>query len=144
MFFKNNIRPAFATASATGNSAQRKAKNNAFTYDAADTDDFGSFGAQAQGAAGKSGNAPKQSGFKRSSIIIAVAAIVAVILLIVVIVAVASNSSGDIKYEDNTYVAFCDADGIYRVAANGKIVGEYEYPVELRPAADHSFAYIIE
>ena len=144
MFLKNNFRPALANASASESFSQRKVKNDAFTYDAAETDDFGSFGGQAQGASGKSGKAPKQSGFKPSSVIIAVAAVVAVILLIVLIVAIASNSSGNIKYEDNTYVAFCDADGIYRVAANGKIVGEYEYEIKLVPAADRSFAYIIE
>lgn len=149
MFLKNNMRPAFAAASAGGQAVGLKTRNDTLMYDAgaSETDDFGSFssgGAQGSGSGAPGAGKKKQGGFKPSAIIIAVAAIVVVILLIVLIVAIVGNSSGHVKYENNSFVAFCDEDGIYRVAANGKVVGEYENEVELIVADDRSFAYIIE
>ncbi len=151
MFFKNNMRPAFATAAGAGQARFAKQKNSAFTYDAADTDDFGSFsaGAAAGGAAprrAKPSNG-KKGGFKLDpkAIIIAAAALAVLVLLIVVIVVVAvANSSGDITYTNNAYVAYCDEDETYHVSANGKIVASYENAIEVIPSADRSFAYIIE
>ncbi len=147
MFLKNNMRPAFAAASADGQAVNRKRKNDAFMYDASasETDDFGAFG-----SAGASNGAPKQkpkrsgSSLNMTSILIAVAAVVVVILLIVLVVALVGGSGKNIKFEDNSFVAFCDEDQVWRVAANGKIVGEYENEIELRIADDRSFAYIIE
>ena len=51
---------------------------------------------------------------------------------------------GGVTYADNTYASFIDVDGVYNVAANGKIVDTYEYPIELTVAADRSFAYVVE
>lgn len=148
MFFKNNPRLAFAGASAANESAGRKASNEILVRDTSETDDFGSFGGQAQtgsAAKGSGKKSPKTSGLKTSSIIIAAAAVVAVILLIVIIVAiVASSSNGNVKFESDTYVSFCDGDGVYHVVANGKKIGDYEDEVTLVTAADRSFAYIIE
>lgn len=149
MFLKNNIRPAFATATAGGQAQGSKLRNDSFTYDAgaSETDDFGSFSsgsAQGSGSGAQRGGKKTAGGLKPSAIIIAVAAIVAVILLIVLVVAIANSSDGHIKYEDNSFVAFCDEDGIYHVAANGKVVGEYENEISLIVADDRSFAYIIE
>ena len=146
MFFKNDFRPAFATADACGQASGRKMRNDAFTYDAgaSETDDFGSF--SSRGSAGNNApkNTQKKSGVKPAAVGIAIAAVVAVVLLIVLIVAFASSNGGHIKYENNTFVSFCDEDGIYHVAANGRVVGEYESEIELRVADDRSFAYIIE
>ena len=120
------MRPAFAAASVGGQAQGHKARNDAFTYNAAsETDDFGSFSSGGAQNTGTSGSGRKKSGgFKPSAIIVAVAAIVAVILLIVLIVAIAGNSGKNVEYENNSFVAFCDEDGIYRVAVNGKVVGE--------------------
>lgn len=153
MFFKNNMRPAFA-AEGAGQAKFTKPKNNAFTYDAgaSDNDDFGSF--SSQGAAGGAPRRTKPAGGKKGgffsnlnpkAIIIAAAALVVLLLLIVVIVVVAvANAGGDIEYTNNAYVAYSDEDDTYHVVANGKIVGSYENEVEVIPAADRSFAYIIE
>ena len=126
----------------------RRANNDAFTFDtaASETDDFGAFNSSGSSNNNRAGgNKGKSSGgFKPSAIVIAVAAVVAVVLLMVLIVAIASGSSKDMKYANNTFVAFCDEDGIYRVAANGNVVGEYENEIELIPADDRSFAYVIE
>ena len=147
MFLKNNMRPAFADAANGGQASDRKLKNDAFTFDAgaSETDDFGSFSSGASNSANRAGGRKPTGGkFKPSAIIIAVAAVVAVVLLLVLIIAIASGRSGDIKYENNTFVAFSDEDGIYHVAANGKVIGNYENEIELIPADDRSFAYVIE
>ena len=148
MFLKNSMRPAFASASNNAQMHNRRTNNDAFTFDtaASETDDFGSFNSSASSNNNRAGtNKGKSSGgFKPSAIVIAVAAVVAVVLLMVLIVAIASGSSKDMKYANNTFVAFCDEDGIYRVAANGNVVGEYENEIELIPADDRSFAYVIE
>lgn len=148
MFLKNSMRPAFASASGNAQMHSRRANNDAFTFDtaASETDDFGAFNSSGSSNNNRAGgNKGKSSGgFKPSAIVIAVAAVVAVVLLMVLIVAIASGSSKDMKYANNTFVAFCDEDGIYRVAANGNVVGEYENEIELIPADDRSFAYVIE
>ena len=148
MFLKNSMRPAFASASNNAQMHNRRTNNDAFTFDtaASETDDFGSFNSSASSNYNRAGtNKGKSSGgFKPSAIVIAIAAVVAVVLLMVLIVAIASGSSKDMKYANNTFVAFCDEDGIYRVAANGNVVGEYENEIELIPADDRSFAYVIE
>lgn len=145
MFLKNNVRAAFAVASASGQASASKAKYDAFTYNegASETDDFGSFSSGSSQSTG--GQKKKHGGIKPAAIVIAAAALVVVILLIVLIVAVAnSSSSRHVLYENNSFVSFCDGDGIYRVAANGKVVGEYENEVELVVSADRSFAYVLE
>ena len=158
MFFKNIMRPAFATEGA-GQAKFTKPKNTAFTYDAgaSETDDFGSFSQGAQGGAPRrtkpaGNNKKKKNNFfnffnslSPKALIIGASAIVALILIIVVVVVVAvANSGGDITYTNNSYVSYCDEDGTYHVVANGKVVGSYENAVELKPSADRSFAYIVE
>lgn len=150
MFFKNNARLAFAGA-AEAKSNVSGSHNDSLMYNAgSETDDFGAFNSapSQQQRQRPTGRPPqrqqKPAGFKPSSIAIAVAAVAAIILLIVLVVALVAGSGGDVKYVNNTYTAFSDEDGIYRVAVNGEIIGEYESEVSLIPAADNSFAYIIE
>ena len=148
MFLKNNFSPAYATANAAGQAQTFKVKNDSFTYDAgaSETDDFGSFSsASSQGSAGAGGNKNKgQGGIKPSLVAIIAVAVVAVVLLIILLVSVIGGSDGHITYENNSFVAYCDEDGIYHVGVNGKVVGDYENEIELIVAADRSFAYVIE
>ncbi len=149
MFFKNNFRPAFATAGAQ-NDTYRTRKNDTLTYEtgASETDDFGAFTGSASkksGSAKRSGKgSPKGSKPNLSSIIIAAAAVVAVVLIIALVVIFASGSSKDVTLDDNSYVTFSDPDGIFYVAANGEVIAQYEDEVRLVHAADNSFAYIEE
>ena len=151
MFSKNNMRPAFA-AEGAGQARFAKPKNTAFTYDAgaSETDDFGSF---SQGAASGAPRRPRPNGNSKKgglklnpkAIIIAAAALVVLLTLIVVIVVAAvANSGGDVTYANNAYVSYSDEDDTYYVVANGKMVASYENEIKLVPAADRSFAYIIE
>lgn len=150
MFFKNNTRPAYAGAGLR-NASQSAPTSDSFMRSTSETDDFGAFntaGMQQQRPNGAR-RAPQQrpqksSGLKSSSIVVAIAAVVVVVLLIILIAAVAGGSGKNITYEDNAYIAYMDSDGIYHVAVNGTVVGDYENEVSLIPADDHSFAYIIE
>jgi hypothetical protein len=147
MFLKNNFRPAFATAGAD-NTGARKQKNDMFTFEtgASENDEFGAFAGSAKkaGAPGKQGKGPKGSKPNVTSIIIAAAAVVAVILIIALVAIFASGNTKDVKIEDNAYITFSDPDGIFYVASNGVIVAQYEDEIKLVPAADNSFAYVIE
>ena len=150
MFLKSNSRPAYVGAGAQ-NTSESSRVNETIVRNTSETDDFGAFNTapSQQRRQGAPRRAPQQrqqkpAGFKSSSIVIAIAAVVAVILLIVLIVALAGGSNKDVKFTDNAYVAYTDADGIYHVAANGTVVGDFENEVTLIPADDNSFAYIIE
>jgi hypothetical protein len=121
-------------------------------HNTSETDDFGAFNTgntQPKRPSGAPRRAPQQrpqkpTGFKSSSIVIAIAAVVVVVLLIVLIAALVGGSNKDIEFTDNAYVAYTDADGLYHVAANGTVVGDFENEVTLIPADDNSFAYVIE
>ncbi len=151
MLFKNNIRPAFAGASAGGQAPRQAVKNDAFMYDAgsSETDDFGAFntGASSNGGARKPARAPKErksGGINIGAVVIAVVVVAALVLVGVLAVALLSGNGKDVKYVNNSFISFEDSDGIWRVAANGKVLSDYEGDVELRIAEDRSFAYIIE
>ncbi len=153
MVFKNNMRPAFAGASANGQAPRSNVRNDAFMYDAGttETDDFGTFsgGASANGS-GAQGGRPHKTQKKKGSlnvgaVAIAVCAVVALILVCVLLVALIGGSKGgDIKYEKNTFISYQDSDGTWRVAANGNALRSFDGDVYLQPAADRSFAYIVE
>ena len=149
MFFKSNFRPAFAGATPDGQARNGKLKNEAFTFNnAADTDDYGTYTAGSKAPrSGKS--APRKGGSKsswnRPAIIIAAAAVGVLLVLALVIGAVlVFGGNGDINFTKDSYVSFSDAEGTYKVAANGKIVKSFENPVELIVATDRSFAYVVE
>ncbi len=152
MLLRNNMRPALAYANAGEHASKNAAKDHAFMYDAgtSDTDDFGAFSSGAStnhsnGGAKRPRNTKKKSGgLKLPYVAVAVVAVVAVVLLVVLAVSFLGGSGKDIKYANNAFISYEDSDGIWRVAANGKILSDYEGDVELRVAADRSFAYIIE
>ncbi len=152
MLFKNNMRPAFAGASASGQAPRRAVKNGAFMYDAgsSETDDFGTFstGASTNNQAPQGGRpkkAPKkQGGLNGGAIAIAVVAVVALIIIGILAVALLGGNGGDIKYASNSFISFEDSDGIWRVAANGKTLGMFDGEVEMTVAQDRSFAYVVE
>lgn len=142
MFLKNNLRPAYATA----NAAEHRANNRKSAYDhimrseADETSSFGTFNTAPKSSASK-----KNGGsFNWKPIIIAAAALLLLVLLVVIVVACSAGSSKGIKYENNAFLAFADDNDVYRVAVNGKIIAEYEGEIELIPADDRSFAYVIE
>ncbi len=147
MFLKNNMRPALAGVSDNGQAARKARKNDAFMYDAgnSETDDFGSFSSGSSGNSSRKDSKKSQGGLNVKAIAIAAAALVAVVLLIVLVVAFAGGSSGSgIKYADNAFVAYLDSNDSWCVSANGKPVATYENEIELIVAKDRSFAYIVE
>jgi len=162
MFFKNNLKPAFATADASYSSSKSSKalrSDSVMFADNAGTDDFNAFdstpnynnaGAQKrpqqrpQQKSQGSQTPRKKSSKKSMSIIIAAAAIIVLIAVIVIGIAIVSSMNKDVKYTNNSFISFSDEEGNYSVVVNGKKLNSYENKIELKVAADRSFAYIIE
>ena len=150
MVIKNNMRPAYAVAGTSENRTSR-AIDSPFIFNASntDTDEFNEFNSyNTSGRQASYRRAPKQkrrSSRGNPSLIVAVIAIVAVLLLSLVLVVATSNSGGGIKYSDNAYITYNDADGNYYIAVNGNLLdASFEGTVTLHEAKDRSFAYIEE
>lgn len=159
MLFKNNFRPAVATAGgqAYGNEAYRGCDGKNITLMSADGDDFGNF---SSGSADKRASAPKKrpispppekkksSDSKRFNIapfIIAGVVIIALVLIIAIFVSIFSAPKSSLQAEDTVYFTYVDSDGKYRVNVNGSDVKQaFENEITLTPSADNSFAYILE
>lgn len=151
MIFNNRMRPAFATAGApTGSSAQRKNRLDSMTLSAnTEADDFGAFTSdQTQDRAPRRerpapSRRPQQKKKSSRALVVVIVAVVAVLLVGVVIAALALNTSKDIKYTNNTYVAFEQENGSYCVAVNGTLLEQtFEGDTRVIPSLDRSFAYV--
>jgi len=151
MLFNNRMRPAVATAGASANSTVQ-AKNRLDTmtlYANSEADDFGAFTSdrtQERAPRRDRSTPPPKRTEKKNAVrmwIILIAAIVAVLLIGTVIVAVALNSSNDILYTNNTYLAYVQDNGQYCVSVNGTVLDQ-DFPGDTRviPSLDRSFAYV--
>ena len=162
MLFKNDARSSFAYAGASADkSARRSAKNDILTRSTADGDDFGNFGSASsakdtrQAPRKPKSQKPKKSsgGFSLSFLkdkkympfILAGLAIVAVIVIIAIIAAAFSSPSSSSAIDDTAYFVYIDANNEYHVVVNGdELKDTFTNKIELIPAADNSFAYILE
>ena len=151
MFYKNNYRPAFAGVGTSSGTSHRAVSENGITFNSADseTEDFNSFGSS-QGRPENKKKAPQRRKKKKSfeitpkMLLIGVAALLAVVFLVIGVVAVAKRGSGDLKAKNNSFASY-ELDGKYYVAMNGEVIGSgFENEIELTPAVDNSFAYVIE
>lgn len=149
MFFKNDLRPALASASNANFSSGRSKKNNSITMRAAETDDFNSFSSttgryrpQHQPRRPKKNTTTIE--INGRSLIIAIASLLAAVVLIVLVAMVITSASKNITFKDNSFISYQDVDGNYRIAKNGKLLNEsFANEIELIPAADNSFAYVL-
>ena len=156
MFFKNNFKPAYATANASFSDGRKAERAEFATFNTAD-EDFNAFDSTPnynsnaqkrpqqkpqQKASGS--QASRKNNNSTKSIIIAVAAIAVLIAIIAIGVVIVSSMNKDIKFKDNSFVTYSDEDGNYSVVANGKVLSTFENEVELIVADDRSFAYLIE
>lgn len=121
-------------------------KKEFFTYSNSAADDFNSFSS----APKKQRKKPSEF-FKRDftfeinprSLIIAAVSLLAAIVLIVLVSTVIATASKNVKYDDNTYLCYQDADKNYVIVKNGKPIRDvFADETSLRPAADNSFAYV--
>ena len=152
MFFNNRMRPAFATAGACNNTPVRcKNHKDALMLDAnSAADDFGNFSnAQTHEKAPRRERPamPQKQPKKKQPFnklwILAIVAVVAVVLIGILVVSAIRNSAKDIQYTDNTYLAYLEETGTYRVAVNGKVLEQtFEGETRVIPSLDRSFAYI--
>ncbi len=151
MFYKNNYRPAFATVDADSDTSRRTSADNGMMFNTAnsETEDFNAFGSsQSRPEQKKKPQKPanKKNTFELTPkmLIIGAAAVVALILLIAVIAAIANFGGSDLKAKNNSFASY-EIDGKFYVAMNGEVVGSgFENEIKLTPAADNSFAYIVE
>ena len=154
MLYKNNLRPAEATAgAASGENFAARRQNDALMYNtgAGEAEDFNSFNSfsDEEEMPKRTYRRPAPNNNRQTKkkfpLIPVIAAVAAAVLLIIIIACVALSGGKNITYTDNTYVAFADGDGNYFVAANGSILEEsFEGEVEVIPSADKSFAYITD
>ena len=153
MLFKSNLKPAVAMAGTqSSDNSYRKADNN-ITLMSADGDDFGNF---VSGSSQKEGRAPKKrqsapekrKPAKKRNIapfVIAVLAIAALIVIIAIFASILRAPMEALCAQDTAYFTYVDAEGKYHILVNGeKVKTEFENPIELIPAADNSFAYVLE
>ena len=154
MFFKNNLHPATASASACGTGRQGEARRASFTMDEAE--DFNAFGAgSGRGNVNRRPQRPpeaeqrprkKKQPLNPKTILFAAVAVVAlaiIVTLTVLLVVAAGNK--DVTYDNNSYLVYTDEKDEFHVLVNGdEIEEDFEGEVALYPAADRSFAYIIE
>ena len=166
MFFKSNMRPAMAGAGA----ANAESKNNsslAFSVGSSEANDCKNFGESFSGGAQRSNPTPNKKSNKNNKkdkdkafdfskfsinykdpkfwIIIGAAALALILVVTVIIVIAVSSAGSDIKYQNNTYVAYKDNNDSYHVIANGKLVEqEFKGEIELIVAKDNSFAYVFD
>ena len=156
MFLKNNAHPAYATAGSAGSAEQshRVAFSSATFAAGSEADDVSAFGF---GAGASKENAPRSNNppprrrppqQKRRKdnrpLYIGIAAAAAFVLVLLLIIIGVASSDKNIEMEDNAYLAF-EKDGSYSVSVNGTVIEEaFEGEVTVRPAADRSFAYVVE
>jgi len=144
MFLKNSFRPAFAEGTSLDKPINNK-KLEGVAFSSAETNDFNSFSSSASSKP-KRNKPPKRDmtfEINTRSLIIAVASIVAAVLLIILVSSVVSLSNKSIKFENNAFICYKDAEGSYHVSKNGRDIDELFFgETTLTPASDNSFAYI--
>ena len=152
MFFKRTSRPAFACATASagamGNQSMSDKKYENFAFASSQSDDFNSFGSSSSARTQKS--APKRPNQKKVTfeipgkrIAIITAVIIAIIVVAALVIGLLLSKSGDVMYEDNTFIAYQEHDGTYRIAMNGKVLKDvFTGEVKLTPAKNNAFAYV--
>lgn len=155
MLLKNNRKPEVAYAACGGNKTDdRSVVNDFITRMSASEDDFGNFGSGAsKKGAGPARKAPKKSAkqpFFNKNInfkpfIFAGIAVVALVVIISLIAIICNIPGSGNKIDDNVYFTYIDEEGKYHVVVNGdELKKPFENEIELIPAADNSFAYILE
>lgn len=154
MFFKNNLKPAYAAANASCSNRSKDMRYEAVSFNTENADEFNSFDSTPNYAAkntqkrpqpkAQSSQAPRKNNNATKSIIIAVAAIAILIAIIAIVVAIVASGNKDIKFANNSFIVYSTEDNHYSVVANGKVLDSYENEVELIVAEDHSFAYVLE
>ena len=157
MLLKNDRRPAVAYAAYQGSKANgRSTENDFITRMSSDGDDFGNFGPSTSGRDTR--QAHQKSSKNRSSrepapakkknympFIFAAIAIVALIIIIALVVAIFNAPKSSAQISDTVYFSYMDENNEYYITVNGdKLRETFENEIELIPAADNSFAYVLE
>ncbi len=148
MFLRNNYRPAFASASPVDKPSKTAKGYDGIMFGSSETDDFRSFSSSGYSKEPRRSQKPPRRTMTLEvsgrSIAIAIASILAVILVIILAVILLTSGSDNIEYRNNAFSSYKTIDGSYRVSMNGKVMSTvFENEVELTPAKDNSFAYVV-
>lgn len=149
MFLKNNMRPATAGAAPAPSSRTNDARTREtmmFNTAHSEAEEFNAFSSDSGRETKR--NAPRPSGKKKgmnkAALIIGSVAVLALLLVLLATVAVL-NAERHIMDEGNAFLAYSDSDGDYHVLTNGfEIEKDFEGEVQVVPAADNSFAYVLD
>ena len=155
MLFKNNMTPAYAHAGYANVNNEPKRKDEDLTMMASKDDDFENYASQKSSPKKRPSQGAKQPPKKASShksekkflpIVFAIIAIIAIIVVIAIIVAIINAPGSNMKKNDIVYLSYKDADGNYRVVVNDEEKEDitFENKIEIIPAANNSFVYILE
>ena len=161
MLFNNKMRPAFATAGASGQSGSFLSKiKDVFTKsEQSADDDFNSFGSseRQQRSAPPRQERPQQAPRrpqkkrKRSApmqlrpiVTIAAAAAAVVLLIAIIIVIICAAPAKNIEAEDNVFDVYLDDKNNYHIVSNGEVLDESfkADSVKIIPAENNAFAYV--
>lgn len=159
MLLKNDRRPAVAYAyqgNSADNGSTNKVNQDFISRMSASGDDFGNFtsGSTAREAQ-KPHKRPRPQGNKKEGgpsrkfnympFVFGGIAIVALIAIIALIVAIFSAPKSSSKVDDTVYFTYIDESNEYHVVVNGEEIKKtFSNEIELIPASDNSFAYILE
>lgn len=156
MLLKNDRKPALAYAGHAENKSDSAKKRDAVTLMSAQEDDFANYSSNKSSGA-KKRPAPSQQQRKKSApsqkskrrflpFVFAIIAVVAIIIIIAIVIAIINAPGSNMKKSDTVYLKYQDADGKYHIIIDDEIQEDYvfENEIELTPAENNNFAYIIE
>ena len=157
MFTKNNMRLAYSAAGSFENNRPINSSNDSFKFQAANSgsdefNEFNSFDSSSKKQPAQQQRQPRKAPAQNRKkpgidprMIIAIVAVVAVVFIAVIIAAVAFSDGNSIKYDDNAYIVYTDAENNYFIALNGEVIdASFESEIFLTEAKDRSFAYVEE
>ena len=115
MFFKNNLKPAYAAANASCSNSSKAMRYDAVSFNTDNADEFNSFDSTPNYGAknvqkrpqpkAQSSQAPrKNNNATKKSIFIALAAIAVLIALIAIVIAIVASGNKDVKFASNSFI----------------------------------------
>lgn len=155
MLLKNDRKPALAYAGHAENKSDSKKKSDVVTLMSAQGDDFANYSSSKQPNVRKrpapsqqqKKSAPAQKSKRRFlPFVFAIIAVVAIVIIIAIIIAIINAPGSNMKKSDTVYFMYQDADGKYHIIIDDEIQEDcvFENEIELIPAENNNFAYIIE
>ncbi len=82
---------------------------------------------------------------KKQKLLLMIGGAAVLVVILVTVIVLLLSAGKDIVYENNSYLVYTDDKGEYHVLVNGdEVEHEFQGNVELTPARDRSFAYVLD